>query len=889
MKLAIVLSNLSRFDIKNKKPLSGNAGNWFIYSLVGKSLFDKATLVICQENSLVILPTGTTHCILLGEEAGRRILKSEYKGLHSSRGTIFTRNNVDYILTYQPQDAFDVKAEYEEDNKLSTDEDATDSDSINEKDSTVTKRSNWRGWLTLDIAKFVSHIRLPQKDIEFDIKICPPIMDLIEELSKNETLAVDIETTLEDHEMTVIGFGFPLSKKVFVIPFYDYTGKRLYTNTELTYLYRAIYNRFQNSGTVIAHNSMFDFFILAYKYHIAPPVSIEDTMLMQHRIYPELEKSLGHCISHWTNFPYHKDEGIFEPNNQQQQETFWMYNAKDIVGTLNVWIRQGERLAINKGARDSCKQVNECIPAYLHNTLLGILLDTDSTNILVEKNTKALIQYQRVIDALVGPDVQYLPSSSQSCAKYFHKILGYPIKKRSLKTGEPSVDEGTLWKLKLANPLNVVIDFSIRYRELQKVNNIGQIELWTLPKEVFLSQHLAIDSSCTNVSEAEMFRHQEQPEHLSPKILTTSNGSPTDTTTPSNQLLESLPPSYQNKNLQNLLSKLNQKSSPLKTRNRVTTGWKIGGTTTLRLASAQLLEKWGTNLQNPNKQTLNLFTVEPGYKIVQVDQAGAEALIVAYLCIDGKFRNLFRVGIKSHTYLALHLFTERWKPFGLEDSWLTMKFEDLIKQEKWSEVTKAVAKDDLHYYMAKQTCHSANYLVGAGTFCLSLLKNSGGNVNIPQSEGKKFLNTYYNLFPEIPLWHQDVVELVKQTKVLYNLFGFPRQFFNINTEDGREMFAFVPQSTVGTITNIAFPKVSEAANNRDWYVLNNKHDSLAAMIPEDEVNEAAIVMSNAIEMDLIGRDGAKFKMKSETQVGSNWGKYRETKNPGGMRDYRIIR
>ena len=422
-KLVIVLSNLSRFDIANNKVLSGNAGNWFIYSLLGKSLYDKATVMVCQENSPLILPKDTTHCIVLGDEAGRRIMRDNYKGLHSTRGTIFSRGGISFINTYQPQDAFDVKAEYEEENKLSVEEESTEEDVENEKDSTVTKRSNWRGWMTLDISKFVRAITNPREDIAYDISIRPMIMDVITLLESNQTLAIDIETTMEQ-EMTVIGFGFPDIKKVFVVPFYDYTGKRLYSATELAHLYRALYNRFQNSGTVIAHNAMFDFFVLAYKYHIEPPVVIEDTMLMQHRIFMELEKSLGHCISYWTNLPYHKDEGIFEPNNQEQQELFWMYNAKDIIGTLNVWFRQHEYNSTNRGTYDSCKQVNDCIPAYLHNTLLGILLDTEKTGKLVEKNTKTLEQTQRVLNALVGKDVKYLPSSSQSCANYFHKILG---------------------------------------------------------------------------------------------------------------------------------------------------------------------------------------------------------------------------------------------------------------------------------------------------------------------------------------------------------------------------------------------------------------------------------------------------------------------------------
>jgi len=93
---------------------------------------------------------------------------------------------------------------------------------------------------------------------------------------------------------------------------------------------------------------------------------------------------------------------------------------------------------------------------------------------------------------------------------------------------------------------------------------------------------------------------------------------------------------------------------------RNTCSWKIGGTTSFRKASATLLDTYGTNLQNPSPDMCRIHIPDEGKILVQPDQAGAEALIVAYLAPAGKFRDLFINGVKSHVYVATHIFKQQW-------------------------------------------------------------------------------------------------------------------------------------------------------------------------------------------------------------------------------------
>src|SRR6202020_159671 len=60
---------------------------------------------------------------------------------------------------------------------------------------------------------------------------------------------------------------------------------------------------------------------------------------------------------------------------------------------------------------------------------------------------------------------------------------------------------------------------------------------------------------------------------------------------------------------------------------------------------------------------LSIFTDEEKENLrifIQTDCAGAEALIVAYLCYNGDYRQLFINGIKPHSFLGMHLFKDVW-------------------------------------------------------------------------------------------------------------------------------------------------------------------------------------------------------------------------------------
>jgi hypothetical protein len=323
--------------------------------------------------------------------------------------------------------------------------------------------------------------------------------------------------------------------------------------------------------------------------------------------------------------------------------------------------------------------------------------------------------------------------------------------------------------------------------------------------------------------------------------------------------------------------------------------WSLAKTNTLRLASRQLFKR-GTNLQNPTHKICEIYYADEGYILCQLDQAGAEALIVAYLCRHGNFRDLFLNGVKPHVYVAMHLFFKEWQeevlnPLGDDiQKYLAAKISDLVLLPNWKLLRSTIQNSGKRYHLGKMACHAFNYKLEAPSFVDHCLEKSEGKLIITLDQAKLYRGIYLSLFSEIPEWWQKTEDQLKETRTLRNLFGFPRTFTHRwDYSFVKEAIAFVPQSTVGCITNMATVEWQEYVEyyDRPWHLLNNKHDSFLTECPIDHRQENLKVMRDFIEKDLVAPDGTKFKMRSGAQVGYNWGEYDPKKpeeNPGGMYD-----
>lgn len=493
--LTIVLSNPSRLD--RITLLSGTGGNYFS----DECLYPHASRYQCDvrvlEDKSPFLPN--TKCILALGEKAQQSIGNVTTSLHEQRGSPLFHNEIPVISSYLPQDCVDLK-DYE--SEFNPELQGSDMESGDEGDTEngnplsekrrhgKTKRSNYAFWLQRDVEKCFRILqnggKLPTNPITPRYHIYPSSDDVIALLTntKNAFLYFDIET---DANLNItcfaFSFGFP---DIYVVPCIDWTYAWAYSS--LPKIFQALQISLL-SNTVVAHNGAgFDFFVLAHKYKIAIGRRVYDTMYAQSRIYPEIEKSLGHCISlPWMFEPYHKNEGNFAYRTQHQAMELWKYCGKDVSSLIHLREQQQIYASKHTGLRESIDSVNSYVRPYLICQLQGIHYKQELLKETMDTNDRLCNQYLRILDILVGKDSMRkirrksksgMPSSNVQCITYFHEMLQYPVVGRSKKTKKPSLGKTLMFKLKLKFPKQAVIDVILAYRALAKESGSLKFTCW---------------------------------------------------------------------------------------------------------------------------------------------------------------------------------------------------------------------------------------------------------------------------------------------------------------------------------------------------------------------------------------------------------------------------
>jgi len=473
--LTIVLSNPSRYDVPANRLLSGFAGLNFFNDECLQTNFNRYQCDIRTDNTIDLGLLPDTKCILLlGDKATYEWSKgNEGLTLNQLRGNLLQNiinDSIPCIASYLPQDACDMKDYEGKHNPLakpSIDSANKSSEAGEEKSKKgKTDRSNFRFWLTKDVKKCCNITKngLPTP-VQTKYNIYPNSTDAINFLRNcNERIYLDIEN---DTELNINTIGFASNhSEVFVLPILRYDYSLPYSLRDLSLIFRELAGA-MNRCEIICHNAMHDLVVLAHKYKLPFGKRVYDTMLAQARTFPEVEKSLGHCISLWLYNRYHKEDGIFMPQNKEQEMKLWEYNGKDVSTMVLIREAIDKYASAHEGLTESIAQVNSCIRPYIINSLMGIHYNEEARAEITKENDRKMNQYIRWLRILTGLD-EFLPTSNKQCIEYFHELLGYDIVGRSKRTGKPSLDEKNLQKLKLKYRDNPVIDICLAYRREQK-------------------------------------------------------------------------------------------------------------------------------------------------------------------------------------------------------------------------------------------------------------------------------------------------------------------------------------------------------------------------------------------------------------------------------------
>ena len=163
------------------------------------------------------------------------------------------------------------------------------------------------------------------------------------------------------------------------------------------------------------------------------------------------------------------------------------------------------------------------------------------------------------------------------------------------------------------------------------------------------------------------------------------------------------------------------------------------------------------------------------------------------------------------------------------------------------------------------------------TFIINVLERTDGDIILSAAEGKKFLDMFDELFPEILELQEEIRGMVRATRMLRNLFGHPKRFVQpLRNSYERQWLSFIPQSTVGELTVIASNEIRKYLHKHslqnEILLVNNKHDSLLLDCPLRHKELGVWLLKNFMAKEFTTPKGETFRMGVEVSEGYAWNK-----------------
>lgn len=263
----------------------------------------------------------------------------------------------------------------------------------------------------------------------------------------------------------------------------------------------------------------------------------------------------------------------------------------------------------------------------------------------------------------------------------------------------------------------------------------------------------------------------------------------------------------------------------------------ISGPETGRLSSSKsIILHSGTNLQNiPHGICRRMFIPDLRKRLLKVDLSQAEARVVACLANEQKLIDIFNSKEDVFKSVAEWIFST---PVG------------------------SVTKDQRD--IAKRMVHALNYGMGSLTFSVF--------ARIPLARAKALIEKYFDTFHCIKEWQLSVEAGLGKSRIMTTPLGRKRQFFG---RWGKPLFkealAYVPQSTVGDILNIALVRTMAEVKRRglDIQALLQVHDEFDVQYLPNDFQELKGILKNAFNIPIIINNHI-LNIPYKISVGDDW-------------------
>jgi uracil-DNA glycosylase family 4 len=303
--------------------------------------------------------------------------------------------------------------------------------------------------------------------------------------------------------------------------------------------------------------------------------------------------------------------------------------------------------------------------------------------------------------------------------------------------------------------------------------------------------------------------------------------------------------------------------------------------------------------QNPNLQNIprprgkddpasiirNLFAATPGNMLLARDYSGIEAKLVGYFARAPHYMRLCAIDVHSfYTAYALRALDGRVSEADLPQ----LSWSDADLKECLGGIKSRFKAERNNLY--KHLVHAINFGQKAKGAQEKILSETG--IAFPIDLIQRVMDLYKELFPEIPIWHQNVLLEVEKNGFLRNPFGYQHRFsrpFEYERVDGdwvrkqgsdaNKCWAFLPQSSAAGIIKEAmlrlyFNRFDEAGQ----YLRLLIHDELFLEVPSNKVDEIDAILTEEMERPIEAMPlqkewgmGEFLVVGTEAKRGERWG------------------
>lgn len=237
---------------------------------------------------------------------------------------------------------------------------------------------------------------------------------------------------------------------------------------------------------------------------------------------------------------------------------------------------------------------------------------------------------------------------------------------------------------------------------------------------------------------------------------------------------------------------------------RMRCSFNIAGTETYRFSSSENAFGSGMNLQNLPKgdeesglpNVRKLFIPDEGEEFFDIDLDSADLRIVVWESDCKEMKAMFAEGAKPYVEVAKEYYRD-----------------------------PTITKHHPSYKLMKAMCHGTNYL---GT-----PSGLAGRIGLLVAETERLQKWYYEKFPEIKVWQENLCNQLRANRFVQNAFGYRGWFFDrIEGTIFNQAVAWIPQSTVACLINRGYRNLHN--NCSEIKILLQVHDSLAGTYPAEK-------------------------------------------------------